>query len=295
MRKEMSINEYAEAEGYTPRQIRQMCIDGKIPGAHKIHGGRKWLIPYTKPVEEQQSELIRKAKDEHLSDIRKLLLELKEDVATPTIEKAYPDCLRPIEKHANSSVYPLEKHVPIPEFWRKVRLWTEKMHKYLESCEDTISHILHDEQVIKLIADNPGHRKTDYLDPILKCISDKQLGNTLKQLYTRNPNTGGLETFALKVSKFDAHKNVGKMPIKDRASELDSIERSIVINPEICLYFARSKETANLVRLFKELRLLEVEIQDYLRRILWRREYVKYKCSLCPGEQSMLSELKSED
>lgn len=296
MDKELTIKEYAVKYHHSERKIRQMCIDGLMPDAHRLPGGRKWLIPdhESKDSQDEQAELIRKAKDEHLSDIRKLLLELKDDVATPSIEKAYPNCLRSIEKHTNLSTDSFERHVPIPEFWRKLTLWTSKMHDYLESCEDTISHILHDERVIKLIADNPGHRKTDYLDPILDCIRDRQLGKTLDQLYTRNPNTGGLETFVLEVSKFDAHNNVGKIPIKDRASELDSIERSIVVNPEICFYFARSKETANLVKLFKELKLLEGEIQDYLRKILWRREYVRYKCSLCPGEQSTLFELKSK-
>lgn len=41
----LSIDEYAEERGYTSRTVRQMCINGKIPGATKLHSGRKWFIP----------------------------------------------------------------------------------------------------------------------------------------------------------------------------------------------------------------------------------------------------------
>jgi len=165
-------------------------------------------------------------------------------------------------------------------------------------CEETIRNIPHNERVIKLIADNPGHKKDDYIDPILECIRDRQLDKPLPKplpkRYKRNPETGGLETFVLPISKSDATKNKERIPIKDLVLESDVIERSLVINPEICEYITRSSQTSELVRQFKELKTLEVEIQNYLRRILSRREYVKYTCSLCPGEQSSLSELKSK-
>jgi len=39
------IREAAKLLSYSERQVRQMCIDGKIPGACRLPKGRKWLIP----------------------------------------------------------------------------------------------------------------------------------------------------------------------------------------------------------------------------------------------------------
>ncbi len=40
-----TIRQASTALHYSKRQLRQMCIDGRIAGAYKIPGGRKWLIP----------------------------------------------------------------------------------------------------------------------------------------------------------------------------------------------------------------------------------------------------------
>lgn len=40
-----TIKVAAQKINYSERHLRQLCIDGKIPGAYKIPDGRKWLIP----------------------------------------------------------------------------------------------------------------------------------------------------------------------------------------------------------------------------------------------------------
>ena len=49
-----TIREAARLIGYSERQLRQKCIGGEIPGAHKLATGRKWLIP-RKGLEQYQS------------------------------------------------------------------------------------------------------------------------------------------------------------------------------------------------------------------------------------------------
>lgn len=41
----LDIRQFADRTNYSERQIRQFCLDGKIAGAQKLPGGRKWLIP----------------------------------------------------------------------------------------------------------------------------------------------------------------------------------------------------------------------------------------------------------
>jgi len=40
-----TLREAAKLIGYSERQLRQKCLDGKVLGAYKIADGRKWLIP----------------------------------------------------------------------------------------------------------------------------------------------------------------------------------------------------------------------------------------------------------
>lgn len=42
-----TIREAAKVISYSERQVRQLCIDGKIESAYKLKGTRKWLIPRT--------------------------------------------------------------------------------------------------------------------------------------------------------------------------------------------------------------------------------------------------------
>ena len=44
--KMLDVTQFARKSYYSERRIRQLCIDGKIPGARKLtSGSRKWLIP----------------------------------------------------------------------------------------------------------------------------------------------------------------------------------------------------------------------------------------------------------
>lgn len=40
-----TIKNAAQKVKYSERQLRQKCIEGKMPDAYKIPAGRKWLIP----------------------------------------------------------------------------------------------------------------------------------------------------------------------------------------------------------------------------------------------------------
>lgn len=41
----LTLSEWAEVHNLSDRTVRNSCKAGKIPGAHKVSGGRKWLIP----------------------------------------------------------------------------------------------------------------------------------------------------------------------------------------------------------------------------------------------------------
>jgi len=107
----LSLQEFAKRTNYSERQVRDMCLKGKITGARKLPGGRKWLIPESMVgslKQERESEeptatvkqdiLVLKAREKHLEDLCNSIEMLEQDLCNiyqsgVSITTIPPECL----------------------------------------------------------------------------------------------------------------------------------------------------------------------------------------------------------
>lgn len=95
-----TIKDASQKINYSERQVRQMCIDGKLKGAFKILKGRKWLIPESALVTlNPQSEAPPKVaiahelyeETPHKGKMRELARQLQSEVNLPHILQCFID------------------------------------------------------------------------------------------------------------------------------------------------------------------------------------------------------------
>ncbi|MDP3955160.1 MAG: helix-turn-helix domain-containing protein, partial [bacterium] len=70
-----TIAQAAKLLHYSERTIRQMCRDGRLSGAHKLTGGRKWLIPkdsIQNKIEEPQRKTDEPRRDKTKSSLEQV-------------------------------------------------------------------------------------------------------------------------------------------------------------------------------------------------------------------------------
>lgn len=298
VREFFSISQASELLGFSERHLRDLCKHGIIR-AKKLTPNGKWLI-FAEEIErfkegvrqKAQDELdqqqttywLDKAMEEHLADVRKLLEELRDRVSTSTIDslyKAHPDGVQVAEVEKDIPLVCLEEHVPFSNLVQNCSLYADKLSKYLQACYQTIEDIRSDSDVLGLMQANQDTEEYSILYPILSCVGERQLGGRSDLLDMTNPDTGEVETFVQIVSKPGTTKLMTSESAAIRRAKF-TVERILIINPHICEKITYGEAANKLVCLFSELTALETEIKRCLRDVLSRREYIWYKCRLCP-------------
>lgn len=171
-----NVKEFADLIGYSERQVRQFCIDGKIK-AQKVDSGCKWIVPaneldqLTEYDNRQKGQVqmpmidrqIIKDKRKHFKEIRQLVRQWKEqlyDEAWGTLisyvdldeYEPSPECVwhwgrlftwRRLEDHSLEVWFPCERQ-PLFEAL-KVHLADEELWRWWEEVKQALSQGLEQE------------------------------------------------------------------------------------------------------------------------------------------------------
>lgn len=219
-------------------------------------------------VRKQVNPALAKAQERHLDEVRGLIEQLKSVIKTPPIDDIYPGTSLPtMDIEANPLFISLEEHIPSLIFWGEYSTWTNKMTKYLGICKRLREEIAEEMQDWK----SPRRVTIHAAQPILSQIKNKALG------------------YSVVAHGFDIHKprdSIFEMLVVDGIGVIETEDAPACIVPytELSVRIIKSKESTNIIHLFKEITALQPKILNELDIILLRRDYIMYTCNLCPGQ-----------
>lgn len=163
-----TIKDAAQKINYSERQLRQLCIDGKVPGACKIPDGRKWLIPEN-AIEalkkNQGAQSVAKAQQDaliaavikqepyketpHKQKMREVARSLQSEVGLPYVLEIFLPPGRStvtlsIDQEGNHLYQGLHSHLETGGFsdvLEEIREWKHGAGLYLAKCHDLFKNV----------------------------------------------------------------------------------------------------------------------------------------------------------
>lgn len=225
-------------------------------------------------------EIIKESLRDHLAEVRSLIETWNSAVKAPSPPSfgGYPLSSAKLAEQ-NRLFEGIREHLPFPALWKSYQTFKAKWDEYLNMCEE-----LH-----RLVVEN---------------AIDKWGLSLLEKDEQRPGLTSSFswETLdrAVKVAMGDSRAGMplyDAAPLPDQTRELEYL----VCDGQVILYsnealgyaeshrsmiaeWARSQRLAGFVKLLGELRDLEARMHDILEETLLRRDYILYRCRLCPGE-----------
>jgi len=209
-----------------PRTVRKVT---------KIFNPKKETRVEQKPQEEI---LLQKAQQDHLDEIRSLVVEWKSSLRTPIVRSIFVGMpsLPTQGIDANPLFDPLREHLPFPPLWKNYSMWKDRVVKYVDGCQE----------LMKAFGEAKKMATDEYS---LKVQWGEQ---TLDEIFSLT------------------HKSLSQM--------LKAEQMMKEFNGEV-------EADARLNRLQDELGNLEASLNRSLEKILLRRDYINYRCRLCPAQR----------
>jgi hypothetical protein len=243
-------------------------------------------------IEQQLDPTLAKARKDHIDEIRKVLCELREIVKTPKIADISPniDDTFNIEVEVSDRGWNLlsdfksdplfecaKEHVPIQSLWKHFDAWQSGIHGYFDNFKELMGEINKDESILKWMDKYPTKEEREFIEPILKFISDKAIGK--EPNIQPNPKTGKFEPYLLIESEGEG--KFIRRTSKESREERIRVKKVQLVDPVICFRYLDSDSAKRLIQRFHKLMLLEQRTHKSLDKALISRSYAKERCRLC--------------
>ncbi len=301
-----TVKEFAEEYDVSTDRVYEWVRSGYIEPLPRVTPHSIWRIPKTElerlrgKASEVTQPIIPKAKEEHLYELRQLILDWIDTLNdVPTIWEMYGHPILKAEdipelKPSNHFVLPelekdivlrappwdiilanhlfqcLEEHLPLANLWDDYSTWQSKFNDYrYGQCTSFLNNILNESKRWS------GYFKLgkDYPAPIISNVAHTQVGLDINeyqfQVIHRQPTY--LRAYVKGVPSLNFEILFAENPKKYIQAYKEMYER--ILNSEL---------VSDLIHSFDELINIQNKIKEQLKDILIRREYYNTTCTLCP-------------
>ena len=222
--------------------------------------------------------IIKDALTGHFNEIRELIEQLQKTVRLPLIYEVSAITVSQRDDFEHNDLFKaIKKHIPSATLWRKYATWNDKLREFVHGYEQLVKEMEIEGSKwgkIRIVT------KT-FSTPILKRLHDKLIGrDDQKHMFDKSTDRESKQKIivrqfeVLSVDGFDVLQADDTLAYRDRYQELS--DRTIA-----------STEAGKLVNQYKDLQEAGVIIDEYIRIILLRRDYIMYNCKLCPGQTGL--------
>ncbi len=239
---------------------------------------------YTNEINKLQKKLVdpilQEKQREHLDEIKNSISNWMESLSIPRISEVWPSTTSGTDNVRNSVRFPyLKEHLPFRELWQNFNDWDSNIEEYLNKCKGLRSDIK-ESWKIEFTQATPS-----FADPILKMIDGGKLDFNFRITY--DPEFG--------------EEEVSRQTLIENGIEVvhGTLVQYAKIFKELghyrCLYLTLGKEyqelaneflnqplIAEVKQLSSSLITISSNIQESLRQILEKAEYIKHSCKDCP-------------
>ena len=287
MKGSLTVQEVAERLHVSDRTVIDWLHKRKLKGGKP---GRKWLIAeddlaalMTKADMDRgiRKEIVEKALQQHLDEIRDLTEQWKVSISTPEIFQVSPDFSDTTWPFGKRRLFgSLRDHLPFPDLWQDYDAYKAKRGEYVDTCKK-LAREIRESWEIEGIDAVLGFEK-----PILRLISGQGKALQYRLLVIEGHDPAEL-TYQLLLAN-DTVVLQGRDTKTRHFASLEHEECKGEILPteyqRIAELFLRSDIASEAKRLLPDLRVLEDKIHGSLDEVLSRRDYIEYICKLCPGQ-----------
>jgi len=286
----LSVQQAAERLHVCNRTLIDWLREGKLKGSKP---GRKWLITEedlaaleTKANMDLgiRKEIVEKALQQHLDEIRDLVEQWKVSISTPEIFQVSSDFSNTTCPFGKRRLFgSLRDHLPFSDLWQDYDDYKAKRGEYVDTCKK-LAREIRESWGIEGVDAALGFEK-----PVLRLISRQ--GKELQyKLFVIEGHDPAEPTYQLLLAN-DAVVLEGRDTKTRHFTSLEHEECKGEILPteyqRIAELFLRSNIASEAKRLLADLRGLEDTIHGSLEEILLRRDYIGHICKLCPGQPKM--------
>lgn len=241
---------------------------------------------------EQTDPSLVKAQEEHFAEIRNLieqwLLALPEGVplsnSNKTTSITYNSLPSEINKFKGALLYDcLHEHLKDAILWQKYSAWEAMYAQYIECCFRLRGDIRQQERAWS----NKAQISNDFKVPLLSQISMKMIDNELDISFKIKGDSLVCEHSPLNPLFIEA---IGVTIEETTILQAENPEYFIGEYQNLGALLMRSQLLSDMVALFGKLSGVNEQIRNILQEMLVRREYIHYKCRLCPSQPVSTSE-----
>ena len=224
-------------------------------------------------------EILKDALTSHLTEIRHLMEQWRSTVVVPLIYEVPLETVSPAHLLKTDALFSaLKEHVPSPTLWRNYSNWDNKFQEFVKGCEQ-LKKDMEEEAgkwgILRLVTKS-------FSAPILRRVHEKIMGQepkahefekSVEHVYVQRKIVRDFEILFV-----DGLKTVEANDALAYRDQYQALSDRIV----------GSATAADLINQYNDLKAVGTKIDEYLRQILLRRDYIMYTCKLCPGQTRLL-------
>jgi hypothetical protein len=224
-------------------------------------------------------EILKDALTSHLAEIRRLMEQWRSTVVVPLIYEVPLETVSQTLFFESDALFgSLKEHVPSPTLWRNHADWHNKLQEFVNGYEQ-LKKDMEEEAgkwgILRLVAKS-------FPTPILKRLHEKIMGQerkahgfekSVERIYLERKRVREFEILFV-----DGLKTVEANDALAYRDQYQALSDRIV----------GSTTAAHLINQYNDLKATGTKIDEYLRQILLRRDYIMYTCKLCPGQTRLL-------
>ncbi len=230
---------------------------------HKIDKLNQEHISRMNDMQEKLSDpILLENQKEHSDNIRTLIESWLGSLSVPKISEVEPGTTSPMDKVKHNIRFDyLKEHLPSTKLWQNYTNWDSKMQEYLDKCKKLCTEI----------------QAAWKIDPILKMIDGEELrfitaygtGHPLEEVSGQMLSVNGIDV--VRGNSFEA-LGYSACPHSTLGMEYQKLANKFLNQPLI----------AELKQLSSSLITISSNIQESLRQILEKADYIKHSCKDCP-------------
>ena len=224
-------------------------------------------------------EILKDALTSHLAEIHRLMEQWFRAVMVPLIYEVPLETVSQTHLFESDALFgSLKEHVPSPTLWRNHADWHNKLQEFVNGYEQLKKDMEEEAEkwgILRLVTKS-------FSTPILKRLHEK--------IMEQEPKAHGFE-------KSVEHEYVQRKAVREFEILLVDGLKTVEANDALA-YQAQYQElsdrivgsaaAADLINQYNDLKGAGTKIDEYLRQILLRRDYIMYTCKLCPGQTRLL-------
>lgn len=224
-------------------------------------------------------EILKDALTSHLAEIRRLMEQWRSTVVVPLIYEVPLETVSQTRLFESDALFgSLKEHVPSPTLWRNHAIWHNKLQEFVNGCEQLRKDMEEEAGkwgILRLVTKS-------FSTPILKRLHEKIMG--------QEPKAHGFEKSVEHI--YLERKRVREFEILF-VDGLKTVEANDALAyrdqyQALSDRIAGSTTAADLINQYNDLKSAGTKIDEYLRQILIRHDYIMYTCKLCPGQTRLL-------